>query len=262
VFHLDGARIAMWCGGTALFIAGALAMRTMLGSSPRKMSARLHGLRLSSAVGGGARRGLFIVFEGGEGTGKSTQMKLLRDWLAQEGREVVETREPGGTAIAERIRQILLDPMSKDMDPKTETLLFAASRAQHVAEVIRPALDRDAVVLSDRYVDSSIAYQGLARGLGEDDVLHLNVWATDELLPDIVVLLHLDPETGLNRAGRGDRMEQEDMAFHQKVADAYLHLAREYPSRFTVVDASGSVEQVHAQIRTAILPFVQEVRAE
>jgi dTMP kinase len=131
-----------------------------------------------------------------------------------------------------------------------------------VSETIRPALERDAVVLCDRYIDSSLAYQGVARGLGEDDVLSLSTWATDHLLPDVVVLLHLDPEVGLARTqGDPDRMEQEELAFHQKIADAYLRLARAYPSRFTVVDATGSIDQVQGQIRTAILPFLQAEQA-
>jgi dTMP kinase len=268
---LSGSRVALWGGGTALFFAGLVTARAMMGSAAkrarRRVTAnshgpRLRGLRMRSPrqVSGAARRGLFVSFEGVEGSGKSTQMKLLASWLGDKGKEVVVTREPGGTAIAERIRQILLDPECTGMDPKTEALLFAAGRAQHVAETIRPALEHDAFVLSDRYIDSSIAYQGLARGLGEDDILFLNVWATDELLPDLVVLMHIEADVGLERATRHarDRMESEDVAFHRKVGEAYLHLAREYPSRFTVVDASGTVEQVHAQIRTAILPFLQD----
>ncbi|MCA1830873.1 MAG: dTMP kinase [Actinobacteria bacterium] len=258
-FDVAGVRVALWGGGLGLVVSGVTAWRAMHGKT-RRRAARLRGLRLSQGVSGGARSGLFIAFEGGEGAGKSTHIELLSDWLRQQGKHVTVTREPGGTAIAEEIRRILLNPATKEMDPKTETLLFAAGRAQHVAEVIRPALERNDVVLCDRYVDSSIAYQGLARGLGEDDVLHLNVWATDELLPDVVVLLHVDPEKGLARTGgRRDRMEQEELTFHRKVNEAYLHLAREYPSRFSVVDASGTIEQVQGQIRTAILPFLQEV---
>lgn len=260
VFDLTGTRIAMWSGGIVLAMAGVLAARVMLAKPlTRKGRARLHGLRLSHSVAGAARQGLFVAFEGVEGSGKSTQISKLRDWLQEQGREVVVTREPGGTEIAERIRKVLLDTSSMGMDPKAEALLFAAGRAQHVGEVIRPALERDSVVLCDRYLDSSIAYQGLARGLGENDILSLNVWATDELLPDVVVLLHLDAELGLERATRydRDRMEHEDVAFHRKVGEAYLHLAREYPSRFTVVDASGTVESIASQIRAALLPFLQ-----
>ncbi|TML81609.1 MAG: dTMP kinase [Actinobacteria bacterium] len=192
------------------------------------------------------------------------QVKLLYDWLTKEqGKDVVVTREPGGAPIAERIRHILLDPQNKGMDPKTEALLYAAGRAQHVSDTVRPALERDAVVICDRYIDSSLAYQGLARGLGEDDVLHLNEWATDELLPDLVILLHLEAERGLERLeGDPDRMESEDVSFHRKVGEAYVHLAREYPSRFAVVDASGTKEQVHTQVRAAVLPFLAPDRVE
>jgi dTMP kinase len=145
------------------------------------------------------------------------------------------------------------------MDPKTEALLYAASRAQHVHEVVRPALESGKIVLCDRFIDSSLAYQGIARGLGEEDILRLNIWGTDEALPDLVILLHLDPEIGLSRTkGDPDRMEQEDIGFHRKVGEAYLHLAREFPSRFTVIDATGSVEEIHRQIKAAILPFIRE----
>jgi dTMP kinase len=262
LIDLSGVRIAIFGGGAFLFASGVLAARGIArarGKSKSRHAARKRGLQFSRAMAGGDRRGLFVSFEGVEGAGKSTQVKLLHDWLRDQGREVIVTREPGGAAIAERIRHILLDPAAQEMDAKTEALLYAAGRAQHVAETIRPALERDTVVLCDRYIDSSLAYQGLGRGLGEDDVLHLNEWATDELLPDVVVLLHLDAEKGLERLkGNPDRMEREDVAFHRKVGEAYLHLAREYPSRFTVVDASGSVDQIAAQIRTAILPFLEQ----
>jgi len=265
VFDLSGTRIAMLGGGGFLFFSGVEAARGIATArGQRKQRARKRGLRFAMpAVAGGARKGLFISFEGVEGAGKSTQMKLLYDWLKEQGKDVVVTREPGGAPIAERIRHILLDTTNKGMDPKTEALLYAAGRAQHVSDTVRPSLERDAVVLCDRYIDSSLAYQGLARGLGEDDVLHLNEWATDELLPDLVILLHLDAERGLERLeGDPDRMESEDVSFHRKVGEAYLHLAREYPSRFAVVDASGTKEQVHTQVRAAILPFLTSERVE
>jgi len=262
---LSGTRIAMFGGGVFLFFSGIRAAQGVATARGLRKTARKRGLRFRQpALAGGARKGLFISFEGVEGAGKSTQLKLLYDWLTKEqGKDVVVTREPGGAPIAERIRHILLDTTNKGMDPKTEALLYAAGRAQHVAETVRPALERDAVVICDRYIDSSLAYQGLARGLGEDDVLHLNEWATDELLPDLVILLHLDAERGLERLeGDPDRMESEDVSFHRKVGEAYLHLAREYPSRFAVVDASGTKEQVHTQVRAAVLPFLTADRVE
>jgi len=262
IIDLSGSRIAILSGGVFLFISGLFAARGIAAVRGTRKTARKAGLRFTRPLlSGGARKGLFITFEGVEGAGKSTQMKLLYDWLKTQGKDVVVTREPGGAPIAERIRHILLDRSNKGMDPKTEALLYAAGRAQHVAESVRPALERDAVVLCDRYIDSSLAYQGLARGLGEDDVLHLNEWATDELMPDLVILLHIDAEAGLARLeGDPDRMESEDVSFHRKVGEAYIHLAREYPSRFAVVDASGNKEQTHVQVRAAILPFLSSER--
>ncbi|HEX9775551.1 MAG TPA: dTMP kinase [Actinomycetota bacterium] len=256
---LAGFRVAIWAGGLFMVYSGFAAARTIRVARGLRRSARFRGLGLRAGLAGGARRGLFIAFEGVEGAGKSTQMRKLQEWLRANGHDVVVTREPGGTPIAERVRHILLDPGNREMDAKTEALLYAAGRAQHVADTIRPALERDAIVLCDRYVDSSLAYQGFARGLGEADVLNLSAWATDELLPDVVVLLHLDPEAGLARtAGDPDRIEQEDVSFHRTVGEAYLKLARQYPSRFTIVDASGDLDAVQQQIRTAILPFLRE----
>lgn len=257
---LSGVRVVLWAGGVFLMASGILAARAMRPRRGARVRGRVRGLQFgTAAIAGGARRGLFFVFEGVEGSGKTTQMKMLYEVLESQARSVIVTREPGGTPIAERIRHIVLDPTAKEMDPKTEAMLYAASRAQHVAEVVRPALERGKVVLCDRYLDSSLAYQGLARGLGEEDVMRLNLWATDETLPDLVILLHLDAELGLSRTkGDPDRMEQEDVAFHRKVGEAYLHLAREYPSRFAVIDATAPVEEVHRQVKAAILPFLRE----
>jgi dTMP kinase len=259
---LSGFRIALWGGGLAFSVAGVLTGRAAGASiRPRKRAPRLRGLQLEPRpVSGGARQGLFIAFEGVEGSGKTTQLKLLHDWLLERGLRVVVTREPGGTAIAERIRALLLDPGAKEMDTKTEALLYAASRAQHVAQVVRPALESGAVVLSDRYIDSSLAYQGVARSLGVEDVMRLNVWATDELLPDLVVLLNLDAEAGLSRTrGNPDRIEQEGIQFHRMVGAAYLDLAKAYPSRFVVVDASLEPEKVHAELIAAVEPLAESL---
>src|SRR6266581_1747783 len=189
----------------------------------------------------GPRKGVFVVFEGVEGAGKGTQLELARQFLEGEGREVVVTREPGGTELGERLRTLLLDPGTGTVEPRTEALLFAASRSQHVATVIRPALEEGKVVLCDRFIDSSLAYQGVARGLGEQDVLTLNAWATQGLFPDLVVLLHMEPGVGLSRAGpEPDRIESEEPAFHARVADAFLRIADEHPERYVVVDGSGT----------------------
>jgi dTMP kinase len=169
------------------------------------------------------------------------------------------TREPGGTPVGEELRKMLLAHDTGHIEPKTEALLFAASRAQHVASVIRPALAAGKVVLTDRYIDSSLAYQGSARGLGEQDVLTLNVWATQGLFPDLVLLLHLEPEAGLLRSlEEPDRIEVEGQDFHAKVSDAYLRIAEEHPERFVVVDADRTPEQVHEQVVEALGRIVKE----
>jgi dTMP kinase len=193
--------------------------------------------------------GYFVVFEGGEGAGKSTQLKAFVEWLEARGVDVVTTREPGGTAIGERIRSVVLDGDAVEMDERTEALLYAADRAQHVNEVIAPALKAGKVVVSDRYVDSSLAYQGLARGLGLEEIYRISEWATEGLLPDLVYFLSVDPAAGLARAeGTRDRIEEAGDDFHAKVKAAYLQLAKRYPARFVVVDATRSKAEVHAEI--------------
>jgi len=188
-----------------------------------------------------------------EGSGKGTQIELARSYLEGRGREVLVTREPGGTPLGDRVRRALLDRATGALDPRAEALLFAAARAEHVSSVIRPALQDGKLVLCDRFIDSSIAYQGVARGVGEQDVLNLNTWATQGLFPDLVVLLNLDPQEGLARAGADlDRIESEDLTFHARVSDAYNKIADEHPERFVVVDARGSPDEVHAHVRVAL----------
>lgn len=198
-------------------------------------------------------RGRLIAFEGVEGAGKSTQLELLRQALEKAGHRVVTTREPGGTPVGEQVRSILLDRAST-LHPRAEALLFAAARAQLVEQVIRPALARGEVVLCDRYLHSSLAYQGAARGLGQEPIAEINRFATAGLLPDLVVLLQLDPATGLER-GRGsrDRIEGQDLEFHQKVAQGFLDLAAADPERFVVVDAAQPPDRVAAEVRGAVL---------
>jgi len=213
-------------------------------------------------------RGLFITLEGLEGTGKSTHGPALAEILTRRGLEVLYTREPGGTPIGERIRGVLLDEAHREMAAETEMLLFAASRAQFVREVVRPALDRGATVLSDRYVDASLAYQGHGRGLDVAVVRWVNEVATGGLLPDLTILLDVDPAEGLARAragkgggaDRGDRLEQEELAFYQRVREGFLRLAAESPHRFAVVDASGAVEAVQRQIVEMVDRFLTNGR--
>ena len=198
-------------------------------------------------------QGRLIAFEGVEGAGKSTQVELLRQALEKAGRRVVTTREPGGTPVGEQVRSILLDPAST-LDARTEALLFAAARAQLVAQVIRPALERAEIVLCDRYLDSSLAYQGAARGLGLEPVAAINGFATEGLLPDLVVLLRVDPAEGLARQRGGrDRIERQDLEFHQRVAQGFLDLAAADPERFVVIDGAAPVDRVAAEVRAAVL---------
>lgn len=193
--------------------------------------------------------GLFVVFEGGEGGGKSTQLETLATRLREQGRDVVVTREPGATAMGERIRAMVLEDSGADApSPRAEALLYAADRAHHVATVVRPALIRGAVVISDRYVDSSLAYQGAGRTLPVEEVSWLSSWATGGLKPDLVVLLDIDPRTGLSRAAarnRGaDRLEAESVAFHERVRYAFLDLAATDPKRYLVLDAARPIEEI------------------
>jgi dTMP kinase len=197
--------------------------------------------------------GVFVVFEGGDGAGKSTQSRLLADALRERGVEVVVTREPGGTPIGEAIREVLLGAGSDGMAARTEALLFAAARAEHAASLIRPAVARGAVVISDRYLDSSVAYQGAARGLGEDRIAELSLWATEELVPDLTVLLDVAPEVGLGRAGDANRMEAEPEAFHAEVRAAFLRRAAAAPDRYLVLSAAGPKDEVASAVLAAVL---------
>jgi len=195
---------------------------------------------------------VFVTFEGADGSGKSTQAELLRGALAAEGREVVLTREPGGTQLGERVRELLLD--GPPMSAWTEAALFAASRAQHVEEVIRPALARGADVVCDRYVDSSLAYQGIARGLGVDEVLDLNLRVTGGLLPDVTFLLLLDPRVAQERWVEADRLEREGGELQVRVDAAYRTLAERFPERIVAVDA----DRPPSFIRDEILDSLRE----
>lgn len=185
--------------------------------------------------------GLWITFEGGDGTGKTTQSALLEEWLSARGRTVVRTREPGGTDVGQLIRDIVLHHRGEVSD-RAEALLYAADRAHHVATVVRPALDRGDVVIQDRYLDSSVAYQGAGRVLGRDEVRELSLWAAGGLLPQLTVLLDLDPAAARARLDADDkpfdRLESEEADFHRRVREEYLALAEAEPSRFLVLDAS------------------------
>lgn len=198
------------------------------------------------------KRGLFIVFEGGEGAGKSTQTQLLTARLRQDGHQVVVTREPGGTRIGEQIRAITHDPENVDLDPVAEAYLMAASRAQHVRETIEPALVGEKIVVCDRFVDSSVAYQGFGRNLGEDSITKLNDLAINGAKPDIVILLNIPSDVGharIDKEGkRKDRLDMQQMDFYDRVQTGYLALAKTNPNRYVVVDATKSIEEVASAI--------------
>ena len=195
----------------------------------------------------------FITFEGGEGSGKSTVMKDVATRLTKEGYKLVLTREPGGTPIAEEIRNVILDKDNTKMDPRTEALLYAASRRQHLVEKIWPALERGEIVLCDRYLDSSLAYQGGARGLGVDKVLSINMFATEGEYPDLTLLFDLEPEEGLKRIEKNkgrevNRLDLEKLEFHKKVRDNFHALAKKYSTRYVVIDASKSLNEVEDEV--------------
>jgi dTMP kinase len=203
---------------------------------------------------------LFITFEGVEGSGKTTQIAAAVDHLRRRGREVVATREPGGTQVADRIRAILLDRDTAGLDPVAELLLLLAARAQHVAEAVRPALAAGKVVVCDRFADATVAYQGYGRGLDLARIAEINAWATGGLVPDLTVLLDLPVEEGLARArrrvgeagGAEGRFEDEAIAFHRRVREGYLALASAQPARIERVDASGTPDEVAARVRAVL----------
>ncbi len=193
-------------------------------------------------------KGLFITFEGGEGSGKTTLIKALEKKLSEMNIGYLVTREPGGSTIAEEIRSIILDKKNTMMDPRTEALLYAASRRQHLAEIVLPALKEGKLVLCDRYLDSSLAYQGYARGIGIDEVYAINEFAIDQTMPDMTFFLDLKPEEGLkrivlHRSDEVNRLDLENISFHHKVYDAYRILLKKYPERILSIDASLSVEE-------------------
>jgi dTMP kinase len=203
--------------------------------------------------------GLFVTFEGGDGSGKSTQAELLERWLRGTGRTVVRTREPGGTDLGDELREIVLHRRGH-IAPRAEALIYAADRAHHVATLVRPALERGEVVIQDRYLDSSVAYQGAGREIDGTEIRDVSLWAAEGLLPDLTVLLDLDAAIGRTRLDaartRYDRLEAEASDFHARVRDAYLALAAAEPERFLVLDALLPIEELAARIRARVAAFV------
>lgn len=194
---------------------------------------------------------MFITIEGPDGSGKTTQIDLLKEYLIEKGHKVHLTREPGGTKISEEIREIILSVENEEMCDMTEALLYASARAQHVGQKIRPLLEKGEVVICDRFVDSSVAYQGAARGLGQEVIEGINAYATGGLEPDVTFLLYVNAEEGIKRKKNQqtlDRLEKEKVDFHKKVCKAYKELVKRHPERIRFIDASKSIEDIHGEI--------------
>lgn len=206
-------------------------------------------------------RGIFIVFEGGEGSGKSTMLDKTYNWLKENGMSCIKTREPGGIEISERIREVILDVNNTKMDGKTEALLYAAARRQHLVEKVIPELEDGKIVLCDRFIDSSLAYQGYARELGIDEILKINNFAIGEYMPSVSILFDLDPKLGLNRINKDNnreinRLDLEKIDFHNKVREGYHILLEEYKDRIQKIDAGKSIEEVFEDVKKIIMRYI------
>jgi dTMP kinase len=205
-----------------------------------------------------ADTGVFVCFEGGEGAGKSTQARLLVEWLEARGHRVRLTFEPGDTEVGRQLRRIVLDPATGEISDRTEVLLYAADKAEHVDAVVRPALARGEVVVTDRYVDSSLAYQGAGRTLPVDEVERVQRWATGDLRPHLTVVLDLEPQAGLGRFTDRDRIEGESLAFHQRVRQGFLDLAARDPEHYLVLDARAPADEIAAEVRGRLAPLLPQ----
>ena len=203
-----------------------------------------------------ADTGVFVCFEGGEGSGKSTQSGLLRDWLEQQGFAVLLTFEPGDTEVGRKLRTIVLSPETGEISDRTEALLYAADKAEHVDTVVQPALDRGEVVITDRYVDSMLAYQGAGRALDVDEVEQVARWATHDLRPHLTVVLDLEPEHGLGRFEERDRIEGESLDFHLRVREGYLRMAAADPPHYLVLDARADRDEIAGRVRDRLTPML------
>ncbi len=265
-----GAAVTILLAAVLMVVVGVVAYRQMddhggpslltdLGRAVRPDAAATPG-----GLGGAAGptpRGVFVAFEGGEGAGKSTQATRLAAWLRARGHDVVLTREPGDTGIGRQLRSIVLDPAS-GMSHRTELLLYAADKAEHVDRVVLPALDRGAVVVTDRYVDSTLAYQGAGRDLPDEEVERIARWATTGLRPHLTVLLDLEPEAGLTRFEERDRIEAESLDFHRRVRDGFLRLAAERPEDYVVLDARAPADELEQRIRVRVEPLLPSLPAD
>jgi len=256
-YRVDGTNAVLLIAAVLSVIVGVVAYRQMDDNRGgvslwHELYAAIRGVPVATEVTE-LESGVLIAFEGGEGAGKSTQARLLAIWLRDQGYDVVSTQEPGATKIGMRLRAILLDKNHADLSARAETLMYAADRAEHVDSVIRPALARGAVVITDRYVDSTLAYQGAGRDLPMDDLAQLNAFSTGGLVPDLTILLDLPPETGLERHGHpADRLESEPKAFHDRVRRGFRGLAELAPERYLVIDASRPLDDITRELRDRV----------
>ena len=207
-------------------------------------------------------KGLFITFEGNDGSGKSSALQAVKQELKELGYDVLYTREPGGSPIAEKIRELILDKANVGMDDRTEALLYAASRREHITKTIIPALNEGKIILCDRFLDSSLAYQGYARELGVENVLNMNQFATEGLFPDLTILVCVHPEIGMSRIKKDerdmDRLEIEKMTFHTKVYEGYLKVADQYNNRIVAINGEQTKEEVLQAVKDVLYPFIKE----
>ena len=255
LFTYRGAAVTILLAAVLMTAVGVLSYRQMDDHEGPSLLTDL-GRSLPHAAGSYSATGCFLALEGGEGAGKSTQARRLESWLRQQGYDVLLTHEPGDTEIGRQLRRIVLDPATGTMSDRTETLLYAADKAEHVDRVVRPALDRGAVVVTDRYVDSTLAYQGAGRSLADDEVERIARWATGDLRPHLTVLLDLEPQAGLTRFEERDRIEGESAEFHERVRAMFLRLAAADPGRYLVVDARKPVEEIERLVRERVEPLL------
>jgi dTMP kinase len=260
IFNFNGAQVTILIAGLIASIIGYISYRQMRDRPNVSLWSDIANALKGELGGitGAPTAGTFIAFEGGEGTGKSTQSKMLKEWLEARGEKVVLSREPGGTDLGKDLRKILLGHETGEISPRAEALLYAADRAHHVFSVIRPALANGDVVITDRYFDSSIAYQGAGRVLSPGEVARISRWATESLFPTLTIVIDLPAEVGIGRLKNRDRLEAEPIAFHERVRQEFLQIARLDPERYLVVDGTQSIDAIHNEItkRIALLPAI------
>jgi dTMP kinase len=257
--HYHGAAIVLLLAAVGMTLVGIVSFRNM---DDRPGAPLWRDLRyaVTGPPGHYTRTGVFVAIEGGEGAGKSTQARRLDDWLRAQGFEVVRTHEPGDTTVGAKLRRILLDPATGELSHRTEALLYAADKAEHVDTLIKPALARGAVVITDRYVDSTLAYQGAGRDLLPDDVAKLARWSTADLRPHLTVLLDLPPQVGMRRFDSQDRLEAEPLDFHERVRSRFLDLAEQDAEHYLVIDATRPADRIAAEIRSRVEPLLSAAR--